>query len=229
MKQVIKLYLFCSILLVLILFGCNQSLYSKIKRNISELDQLCFAVVKADCKVSYITGFREGEYALNGTNTDLVLFGLLQVELTEWKDIKNIEAKLFINEKLTIKNLIYNPVDFSFVEDYKIVVKKTDLVFVSLFITRKNKVQTWESKLDCINRNWSLTANDALKLATQKLSFKLSQQFSGTKFLGEVYVQIISQKEWNKYFYLVCFYLQNGSREQIVIDPITANYYIDDT
>lgn len=227
MKTIIKIYSLCIILLVLAVFGCSQSMFFKIKKRIAEIDNLCFSAYCDYYKISYLTGKREEEYMLNGTNTKLVKFGLLQIELYFEQKIDSIKAELYVNNKIYIKDLIYNPIDFSYVQDFKILVKQTDHLYVKFLITENDTINIIETTLNCENKNWKIDGTQALKIATDKLSKNLSKCFKGTVFQGEVFIQIMSKKGFNKYFWLVCFYLKNGEKFQVLIDPITLNCLID--
>lgn len=225
-----KKSLFLIFSFILLFFsGCTQSLSYQSSKHLSEFDNICFAYFSESCKISYICGKREKNYQIDGKNNKLINFGILQVDFFGSFQLESITAKLFVNNKMYELKLIYNPIDFSFVQDFKLIVKSTDKLFVKIIVKTKNNEFILENKLNRTNENWIVNNADALKIATNCLQDELNNNFVvNGKLQAEVFVQIITCKDTNKYFWLVCFVNQKKQKLQIIIDPITANFLVDE-
>ena len=212
----IKVIISLFFLFVLPLFiGCGKINFNTHAHTyISEYRKNLFMNKTGNMIVTFTSGEREKDYDLTGTKTPLVDFGVLTVKFfIEVGDIlPTFELK--IDDKDYIGQLERNPFDGSFVFDIEKQVDDEAEITLKLIDFEQNL------KLVCVSSSWKTTWEDAAQIFSQKFNSEILKHTSEGKFLGEIYIKIVSDSKdlENIYWYVLCV-CQDGNIYSCLIEP----------
>lgn len=193
------------------IYGCNNSLNSKISSNISELQNQYFYFEDDELAVSLISGNRESYYSLDGKSTNLKTYCVLMVEQTTFKEIKNLSV--FINEKEFNITPLLNPYNNNYVYDFETQINSSDAI----------KLKIFDKEIDLENKicNFKLSAKDCLNLAIKENKNALKLLCNKNAFSGEVFIRIVKIKSYDLFVYQILFVDENHNTIQCLVNPIT--------
>ncbi len=209
-----KLVIFCLIISSLFLAGCN-SVYREVSKTVSEVRYSIYLGETDTIKATFMCGKREKDYVINGYNTPLIDFGIVTIALKKSATTDNAKIVLTVDTNRYEDTLEKNPFDDTLVADLKIIPTASE---ITLKVYLGNDVQ--ELTLNCLNSDWKVDHQDALKLACKTLKGELKTQIDGT-YKGEVYVKIIEDTKVNKgqYYWYVSFAGRDGIKHTVIINP----------
>lgn len=209
---------------VIMLSGCfNNKLYNLSSNKLAEVRYNLYHGKTNDIEVSLMSGKREKDYIINGYCTEPVEFGVLTYKILD----ENLELNgeqffvLVVGTTRYDGNLEKNPFDGTYVADLKKIIQS------DLKITAKIMIGTFvhETELTSATKDWAVNHEEALKIACKELKTELETFIENGEFAAEVYVKIITDKEFNKesdtYFWYVNFVNINGKTLAIIINPTT--------
>ena len=212
------LFLTCfALILTVFLLGCGEVNFKTHAHTfISEYRKNLFLNKTGNIFATFTSGERERDYDLTGTKTPLVDFGVLTVKFDN--DIGNTLPKfeLMVNDKLFSGELEKNPFDGSFVFDICTQVEDDDEITLKLIDFDQNL------KLVCVSSSWASNWEDAVEIFNQKFNNEIISHTKDGKFLGEIYVKIVSSNKNldNIYWYVLCV-CQDGNIYSCLIEPNT--------
>lgn len=199
------------------LIGCGEVDFNTPAHTyISEYRKNLFVNKTGSLLATFTSGEREKEYDLSGFKTPLVEFGVLTVKFN--MDVGDIlpTFELSVNDKIFNGQLEKNPFDGSFVYDIECQVDDEDDITLKLIDFEQNL------RLVCVSKNWKSSWEDAVEVFNQKFNKELTMHTKDGKFLGEIYVKIVSDGRdlENIYWYVLCV-LQDGNIYSCLINPNT--------
>lgn len=200
--------------------GCNRC-YNITKSSISEIRQNIFCGESDNFDVTFMSGYREKDYVINGYNTELIKFGIVTITVKN-PNISTLNPAV----ALTIDTLRYeselekNPFDGTYVADIGVVVDD-DLPSISIKLFLGEVVE--ELTLNNLTTDWKVDSLKALKISCKTLSKEL-EPLIDKNFLGEVYIKIIKDTilDDGSYYWYVNFVSRNGIYHSTIIDPLTS-------
>lgn len=220
-----KIYYIAIALIILILcsfflVGCNK-MYNLVKNNVSEMRINYYVGKSSNLYVSFITGFREQNYIIDGKNTTAVEFGVVSFKLLNDALITSEELtfELIVDGKKYDGSLQKNPYDNTFVADIQSQVKGVKNIIAKIV----DKQNVYDVSLQSVIKDWKVDHELALKIACKELKNELETYVINGIFRGEVYVRIINNANMtnDKYFWYVNFVAEDGKTTAVIIDPIT--------
>ncbi len=223
----IKYFLFLSLIACFVVAsglaftGCTDKYVSLTQESLAEVRQTLFVGETDNLSVTFMSGYREKDYIINGYNTELIPFGVLTVTLLN----NNITQSDGATYALTIGTNRYegvfeiNPFDSTYVGDIKQLVTDTQDLTLRFVLGSLNE----EINLHNISSTWKVNHTEALKIACKELKPQLKKLTQGT-FLGETYIKIICDNkiQENGCYWLVNFVGRKGETHSVLINPITA-------
>lgn len=199
------------------LYGCGEvNFKAHAHTYISEYRKNLFANKTGNMLITFTSGERERDYDLTGIKTPLVDFGVLTVKFdTNVGDILP-KFELMVNQKVFSGTLEKNPYDGSFVYDIETQVNNDDELTLKLLDFDQNL------KLVCLSSNWGTTWEDAVEIFNQKYNKQILDHTKAGKFLGEIYIKIVSNSKnlENIYWYVLCV-CEDGNVYSCLINPNT--------
>lgn len=209
------------VFITLVLTGCTNKYFELTKENISEQRQNLYVGESQNITATFMSGYREKDYVINGYNTPLIEFGIITVMLEQ----NNIAKTDIATYSLTIGTNRYdgqmeiNPFDGSYVADIK------QLITLDENLTLKFTLGSFteELNLNILSNTWQIDYNQALEIACDQLKPYL-KQMTNNGFLGETYIKIIydNKIQENAYFWYVNFVGRSGQSHSIIIEPNTG-------
>lgn len=205
----------------LALAGCNNKYYALTKENIAEERHNLFVGESENISATFMCGYREEDYVINGYNTTLIPFGVVTVEVKSENITKNDSASysLLIGTNRYDGIMEQNPFDGTYVADIK------QLITISDDLTLDFTLGSFSQKINLknISDSWQVTYDQALKIACDELKPFIKSMTDNT-FLGETYIKIIydNKIQENSYFWYVNFVGRKGESHSIIIHPVTG-------
>ena len=216
-KKAVLAFLSSILFLPIFLTGCGQVDFSSHAHTyISEYRKNLFINRTGSLLVTFTSGERESDYDLTGFKTPLIEFGVLTVKFN--MEIGEIlpSFELTVDDKSFAGQLEKNPFDGSYVFDIESKVDDEAVVTLKLIDFEQNL------KLVCISKDWKSTWEDAVEVFNQKFNKEVLLHTKDGKFLGEIYVKIVSDnKDLNNIYWYVLCVCQDGSIFSCLINPNT--------
>ena len=209
----------CIIVLMssLFLFSCGSvELKNHSHTYISEYRKNLFANKTGNLLATFTSGEREKDYDLTGVKTPLVSFGVLTVIFDIDIGESTSTFELCVNDKIFTGELERNPYDGSYVYDIQEQVEDDDTITLKINELDQNL------KLVCLSASWHSTWEDAVSIFSQKYNSEIASHSKEGKFLGEIYVKIVSKTRnlENIYWYVLCV-CQDGKIYSCLVDVNT--------
>lgn len=208
-------------LVVILISGCNNNFNNKIQESLSEVRYNLYSVSNEQINVTFMSGFREDPYVINGKSENKKEFGIITVkflgEITNKSGLPN-----FI---ITINNVDFdgefelNPFDQSYVQDIETYV--LDNYEISIKIMWQDFV--FEGDMKNISNGFNCNHKQALNIFTKEYKKEIEKLIKqNTSF--EIYVKIINDPslEIDKNYFYVSLVSINGQNFSIIIDPLNA-------
>lgn len=222
-KYILVLSFFACIVVFcgLALAGCNNKYYALTKENVAEERHNLFVGESDNILATFMSGYREEDYVINGYNTSLIPFGVITVEIKSDNITLSDTASysLLIGTNRYDGTMEQNPFDGTYVADTK------QIIDTSVDLTLKFTLGSFSEELTLTNLSdtWQINHDEALKIACDELKPNLKNMTDST-FLGETYIKIIydNKIQENAYFWYVNFVGRKGETHSIIIDPNTG-------
>lgn len=204
--------------LLMCISGCNTNrIYNMAIRNIAEVRVDLWENKTDNMSTTFISGYREEDYVVNGYCTDMIEFGVLTFDVNP-----SIVLPDVVNYVLTIDSTRYdgvlehNPYNDTYVCDITKCVNASSVVVAK--IIAGDFVETVE--LHPQTTNWVLDYKEALKVACGELEEYLEKFVENEQFCGECYIKILNDDEVNStYYWYINFVSRDGKNYAVVIDP----------
>ena len=202
------------------LTGCNDKLFEQMKGNIAEIRYDMFSYVDQDVRVEFLTGQRESTYLMDGKSTDLVDFGILSFTFLqkEIEDVDHAKYILIVGTRRMDGDLIYNPLNGSFVVDIKEQLSADSQIIAKILVDNIDK----EVALTCKSKNWTIDAMQSLKIVTKEAKNDLLQSTkNGTV---EVYIKMTNEEDTldDSYYWYVTIVASDGNRWSYLVDTVSG-------
>jgi len=214
-KYVVGMLLVCiGVLLVYLLcFNANPILLAT--QNISELRQNYFVDSDDLNNVCVSTGTREDPYLLDGIHNEMIDFGIIVLK-TSLLGISEPYCTLTINEVDYTGVMERNPYDNTYVMDVGQFIPSDAVLSVKI------QVQDTEYSFTptIISEDWEIDATKATEIGFANLEQVIKNLVSGTQFLGECYVKIVSDpsNQLEMFYWYVSVLDRQGNTHAVVID-----------
>ncbi len=213
--------LFFLLLCVIVLSSCGNKYENMIKNNTAEVRKYLLEAKDDQMNVSLILGLREKNYIVNGYATDLIEFGVLTFEFSDYGDIDKNSAsyELLVGTQKFAGILQENPFDQTLVADIKKMIDPTKKVTAKIISGEFSK----EIELKYINKDWKVDSDDVYGIVAKNMKSELSQLSNKNSFEGEVYIKIINDADINvsDYYWYVNIIGRGGKRLSLIISPDT--------
>ena len=213
--------LFFLLLCVIVLSSCGNKYENMLKNNTAEVRKYLLEAKDDQMNVSLILGLREKNYIVNGYATDLIEFGVLTFEFSDYGNIDKNSAsyELLVGTQKFAGILQENPFDKTLVADIKKMIDPTKKVTAKIISGEFSK----EIELRFINKDWSVDSDNVYEIVAKKMKNELSQLTNKNTFEGEVYIKIINDADINvsDYYWYVSIIGRGGKRLSLIISPKT--------
>lgn len=213
--------LFFLLLCVIVLSSCGNKYENMLKNNTAEVRKYLLEAKDDQMNVSLILGLREKNYIVNGYATDLIEFGVLTFEFSDYGNIDKNSAsyELLVGTQKFAGILQENPFDKTLVADIKKMIDPTKKVTAKIISGEFSK----EIELKFINKDWSVDSDNVYEIVAKKMKNELSQLSNKNTFEGEVYIKIINDADINvsDYYWYVSIIGRGGKRLSLIISPKT--------
>lgn len=213
--------LFFLLLCVIVLSSCGNKYENMLKNNTAEVRKYLLEAKDEQMNVSLILGLREKNYIVNGYATDLIEFGVLTFEFSDYGNIDKSSAsyELLVGTQKFAGILQENPFDQTLVADIKKMIEPTKKVTAKIISGDFSK----EIELKYINKDWKVDSDDVYEIVAKKMKNELSQLSNKNTFEGEVYIKIINDADINvsDYYWYVSIIGRGGKRLSLIISPKT--------
>ena len=198
-------FIFCS---------CGQNIHQKCKNNLADLRYNYFEAETENWAVSLTSGMRESPYNIDGISSDLVEFTIVTIVPKTSKINIGYAYQVDINEESFEGQFEKSPYDDSYAVDLGVKVEDEDEIYVYINDGQSSEV----AKLECISKNFQLTAEDALFLAVDNATTEINTNLKNN---FEVYVKIITDvnKQFNDKFWYVLFVDEEDNEITVILDP----------
>jgi len=209
---------------ILILSGCfGNNYYNLTLTKLAEVRYNLYYGANDNIEVTLMSGEREKDYIINGYCTPPVEFGVLTFKILD-ESLELAETPMYVLIVGTTRyngELEKNPFDGTYVADLKKIIKGDINIYAKILIGTFVE----EVGLASATKNWKIDHNEALKIACKELKGQLTDFVENGEFLGEAYVKIINDKEFNKnaYYWYVNFVSREGKNIAVIIDPISKS------
>ncbi len=201
--------------------GCTNKYVNLTKENLAEVRHNLYAGETDNLSVTFMSGYREKDYVINGYNTQLIEFGVVTINLKNDNISKSDTANyvLLVNTNRYEGECEINPFDGSYVADIKQLVSQD--ADISLKFTIGSFTE--EIALNNVSSAWKIDYNEALNIACKQLKPQLKKMINGT-FMGETYIKIIydNKIQSGEYFWFVNFVGRTGTTHSVIIHPNTG-------
>ena len=213
--------LFFLLLCVIVLSSCGNKYENMLKNNTAEVRKYLLEAKDDQMNVSLILGLRKKNYIVNGYATDLIEFGVLTFEFSDYGNIDKNSAsyELLVGTQKFAGILQENPFDKTLVADIKKMIDPTKKVTAKIISGEFSK----EIELKFINKDWSVDSDNVYEIVAKKMKNELSQLSNKNTFEGEVYIKIINDADINvsDYYWYVSIIGRGGKRLSLIISPKT--------
>ncbi|MBE5735009.1 MAG: hypothetical protein E7361_00955 [Clostridiales bacterium] len=219
-----KFYFFICIMMFvsLMLVSCIDNTYNIAKENISEIRYNLLDFYDDDMSVTFMSGERESDYSMNGTQSELVDFAIIKLNFTDKNygyNERTVTYKAVINEIEYSGEMLNNPYDNSFVVDLNIDARDLDNLDITFSIDNNEK----HVELSKANIGWKYDGLNALKIVCNDMKEYIKQFINNNKLDAECYIKIVNNTD-NKgeYYWYVQIYATNGTTISEIINPLTG-------
>ena len=214
-----KFVLFICFVLIapIFLYACGQVNFKTHEHTyISEYRKNLFVNKTGILLATFTSGEREKDYDLTGIKTPLVDFGVLTIKFNVNIGDTLPTFELKVDDKTFLGTMEKNPYDGSFVYDIETQVKDESEITLKLPDFEQNL------KLICVSSGWNTTWEDSVEIFCQKYNKEIASHTKQGKFLGEIYVKIVSTDKTldNVFWYVLCV-CQDGNIYACLINPNT--------
>lgn len=218
MKKQVLLLLFLSFSIML--FSSCASKFHLAKDNIAEVRTVLYEASNDRVSVTYMCGYREEEYIINGYATPLIEFGVLTFDFEDIRLDNDPMFALIIGTTRYDGSLEQNPFNNTFVVDIKKIAVANNII--ATFIS--GNIQE-ELVLKKVNKDWDVDHEKALEIACNKLSSALHDFEKDGIFLGECYIKIVNDTEIGdqEYYWYVNIVGRTGKSCSVIINPYTGD------
>ncbi|MBR2468261.1 MAG: hypothetical protein IKB42_04395 [Clostridia bacterium] len=211
-------FVLLSFIFVFLLGGCGSNrLYDMVLNNIAEVRVALWEGETQDMQVSFISGYREKDYVVNGYCTEPIEFGVLTFDIDE--DIVLGDVVNYVISIGTVRYdgvLEHNPYNDTYVCDILRFVNSTDVIVAK--IIAGEFVDSVE--LSSVNLDWSMDYREALRLAVNEMREEIGVMVENDIFLGECYIKILNDEDVdNSHYWYINFVSRKGQNYAVIIDP----------
>lgn len=202
-------------------FGCDNNLIEIVNDAISEVRYNLYEIKNDEISVSFMSGFREEPYVIDGISNAKKEFGVVTVKFLT--DISNYSGLpnfiLTVNDMDFDGNFELNPFDQTYVQDIETFV--LDDATISIKVLWNNF--QFEGNLTNISKSFNINHKDALKIMINEFKPQIKKLIKNHTLQGEVYIKIITDPSLliDKKYWYVCVISRTGENYSAVIDPST--------
>lgn len=219
-----KKKILCLLVLVASLFGLSACKSTKIDLNdylIEERNSI-FTAEDSDYSVTFSTGMREKNYALDGVKNEMVDFAVLTLARIDRQPIQTsaCEYILTINDEVLRGNLAKSELDNTFSCDLEKAVSAESQIHVQINFDG----YTFEKDLANTTSEFTVDKAAAIKLANSELGEELNN-FNKDKNNFEAVMKIVkdySSSEVKNYYWYVGVVAKNGETLGVLIDAVSG-------
>lgn len=201
--------------------SCNGK-NNYLEDNIAEVREYLFEGKRDNVNVTFVCGKREKDYVLNGYATELIDFGVLTFDIEDKENysIENAKYVLTVGTTRYDGDLQKNPFDGTFVADIKKIINVENSVSAKIMLGELVK----EIKLERIDSNWQVSANDILKIVSKNFKNEIKFLVEDGIFKGEIYVKTINDADMyiGDYYWYVSIISRNGGKLNAIISTKTG-------
>ena len=199
-----------------IMFGCKQSNYSLMQRNLSEYRKVLYVADTPNFYATFTTGKRENPYLLNGTSEKKVEYGVLTVKFN--KEIYTQPTYTLLIDTIQYSGkLEKNPFDNTYVADIGREVSDAADINLKVVVEEIND----NINMDNASVGWKINYKKALNIATEEFKDILPNYIVNNVLNAETYVKIVgsTDEELSNIYWYVSIICQNGDSFACIIDP----------
>lgn len=219
MKKIIKFVIF--ILLFCLVVGIAYNLFFKVDKQLlayNSISEIRYNYFTGNDDLSYVnlsSGYRENPYVVDGIHQEMVPFGVLVFRTTLY-NISEPSYTLKIDDVKFEGVMERNPLDGTYVCDVENFINAESKINVEIKI--EDKVYNFE--LVCQSNTWNIDAENAFKIAINRLDKSVDRLMHGKEFQGESYVKIVTDpnNRLDIYYWYVSVIDRDGKTMAVVID-----------
>ncbi len=202
------------------LTGCKDKMFEQMKNHIAEVRYDMFSYCDKDMRVEFLTGKRESTYLMDGKSTALVDFGILSFTFLQQpiEDVENAKYILIIGTRRMDGDLVYNPLNGSFLVDIKEQLSPDSHIIAKILVDNLDK----EVALTCKTKNWTIDAMQSLKIVTKEAKNHILQSTQHGTI--EVYIKMTQEEDTldDSYYWYVTLVASDGNRWSYLVDTTTG-------
>ena len=201
--------------LAFVLVGCDNSLLSLMKQNISECAKVYYFGENDKFYCTLSSGEREEAYFMDGQATGCVDYALLSVHFFENVQVRAVSAKICIDGEEKEIELEKNALNDNYMVDLECFLSGEEEVSITLF--------GQEQKLECLSNSFGVSFNDALEIASKEMAGQITRAKVGGNLNCEVYLRVLDKKANNMDEVFWCVTILNKNNENFSIVISTAD------
>lgn len=173
----------------LVFMGCGSSPYNQVMDNLSECTKVYYFGETEDFYCSLSSGMREDVYLLNGVSEKPVGFALMSFNFFESSPRQIVKLKVKINGEESEQELQINGVNSAYLVDLERELDGSEEIKINF------EGQTL--KLENISKNFTIGYQEALKIASEELSDKITAKKKLGKLNAECYLRVLDKNANN--------------------------------